>query len=194
MRWSANAIACMVALVPSMPASDVAAQPLSAAIALSKPFYAGGDYGDTRGDWQAELTLRYHFDARFRIGLGAGGGKLDEAYSDPSFSSFWLHVEPSLGGQVSRNLRAWVGARYGWAHERVEDREQGLWAWGWLAGGILGLSYAVREDIGIGVHADVMHLDLRRDEIGAAPSGGLDREGWRLSVGPVLTFGGLGPD
>jgi len=180
----------MLALASLLAATELAAQRVSAAVAVSRPLFWGGAYGDTSGDWQVELALRYHFDAPVRIGVGAGGGKFDEAYADPSFTSFWLHVEPSVGGQVSRNLRAWLGARYGWAHERVADREEGLWAWGWLGGAFGGLSYDVSEDIGIGLHADVVRLDLRRDDMGAAPAGGLDREGWRLSIGPVLTIGG----
>jgi hypothetical protein len=188
MRMTGDAIVHVLALA-CVSASGLAAQGLSATLALEKPFYWSDDYRDTHGDWQAETTLRYQFDGPFGVGVGGGGGKLDEDYSDPSFSFFWFHVETSLAAHLSRSSRAWIGARYGWAHERVGDRGGGLWAWGWLGGAVGGLSYLVNEHIGIGLHVDVMRLDLRRDELGVAPAGGLDREGWRVSLGPRLTFG-----
>ena len=118
------------------------------------------------------------------------GRALDEAYSDPSISFFWIHVEPSLTTQLTRRSRAWVGVRYGLAHERVGDRDEGLWAWGWLGGVAGGLSYAVNGNIGIGLHVAVMRLDLHHPETGVAAPGGIDREGWLISVGPEITIGG----
>ena len=92
--------------------------------------------------------------------------------------------------QLSRSSSVWVGARYGWAHGRVGDREGGSWAWGWLAGAAGGVSYQLSDDVGIGLQVDVMRLSLRRDETDVVTPEGLDREGWRLSIGPVLTIGG----
>jgi hypothetical protein len=42
----------------------------------------------------------------------------------------------------------------------------------------------------IGLQVDVMRLDLSRDEFGVTPPRGLEWEGWRVSVGPVLKLGG----
>jgi hypothetical protein len=184
-----HAVVCTL-LASSISATRLAAQQLSAAVALPKPFYGGGDYSATHGDWQAEGTVRYAFAAPIRVGVGVGGGKFDEPYSDPSFSSVWLHLEASFRSLVRPDLQTWVGARYGWTHERVGDRESGLWAWGWLGGAVGGVDYALSERFGVGVQIDVMLLNLRRDESGVPPPGGLDREGWRVSVGPVLRFGG----
>ena len=188
MRMTGNAIVCLLTL-DCVYASGSAAQGFSATLALEKPFYWNGDYRETNGDWQAETTLRYQFDGPFRIGVGGGGGKLDEDYSDPSLSHFWIHVETSLAVQLARSSRAWIGARYGWAHERVGDRGGGLWAWGWLGGAAGGVSYAVSEAIDVGIQVDLVRLDLRRDDGRAAPPGGVDREGWRVSFGPVLELG-----
>jgi hypothetical protein len=191
MGTNRTALICALALAASISAPGRShGQGLSATIALGKPFYWGGDFSDTQGDWQAEVTARYHFDGPFRIGIGLGGGKFDEPFSDPSFSSLWLYVEPSLRREIGARLQTWLGARYGWTHERVGDRDGGLWAWGWLGGAGGGMDYALSERVGVGIQVDVMHLDLRRDEDGALPPGGLDREGWRWSVGPVLKLGG----
>jgi len=88
------------ALAPALAAaeSDLASgQPMTFTAAVSKTAYSSGDYGETDGDWRAEGVLRYEFRNRFHAGIGAEIGKLDEPYSDPSFTAAGIFGELGLG-------------------------------------------------------------------------------------------------
>jgi hypothetical protein len=165
-------------------------QPLSFTASALKTTYGTGDYEATRGDWQAEGVLRYHSHGLFRIGVGAQVGKFDEPYSDPSFTSVGVFVEPALGRAFAERWCGSLGARYGWAHERVGEEVDGLWAWGWQAGLVAGLDYRIAAHTAVGVELDATRLSLERDEGSVIPPSGLGRKGWRYGLGLTPRFGG----
>lgn len=165
-------------------------QPVSFTVAASKTAYGSGDYGQTHGDWRAEVVLRYEARGLFRAGLGAEVGKLDEPYSDPSFTAAGVFGEIGLGKVLADRWSGLLGGRYGWSQERVGDESDGLWAWGWQAGAVAGVDYRVAASTAVGLQAEATHLSLRRDEGLTSPPAGLSRRGWRFGLGLTLRFGG----
>ena len=179
-------------LAPALAAvSDPASgQPISFTAAISKTAYGSGDYADTNGDWRAEGALRYEFRNRFHAGVGAEIGKLDEPYSDPSFTAAGIFAELGLGKALGDRWSGLLAGRYGWSHERVGEESDGLWAWGWQAGVVAGVDRRVATSTAVGLLAEATHLSLQRDEHIASPPSGLQRRGWRYAVGLTLRFGG----
>lgn len=167
-------------------AAGVRAQSLFFGVGLLKTTYDGGDYRSTSGDWQAEGTVGVRVRAPFRVAVGLSGGKLDEPYSDPSFTTVAVFLEPGISGSLGGKWAGALGARWGWAHERVGEQVDGLWAWGWQAGLAGDLLFMVRSSTGIGLRCTAEYLDLRRDEVTPIPPSGLDRQGWRFGLGLAL--------
>lgn len=169
-------------------AESVCAQSLFFGLGVLKTTYAGSDYKSTSGDWQAEGTIGLHVRAPFRVAVGFSGGKLDEPYSDPSFTTVAVFLEPSISGSLGGKWTGALGARWGWAQERVGEQGDGLWAWGWQAGLAGDLLFMVRSSTGVGLRCTAEYLDLRRDEVTPIPPSGLDRQGWRIGLGLVLAI------
>jgi hypothetical protein len=174
----------------AMPLSGGHGWPFSFAVSALRTTYSSGNYDATDGDWQAEGVLRYHSRGSFRIGVGAEVGKFDEPYSDPSFTGVGLFVEPGLAKPLTDRWTGSLGGRYGWAHERVGDRGDGLWAWGWQASVVAGVDYRLGANAAAGLQLEVTRLSLRREEDVTIPSSGLERRGWLYGLGLTLRFGG----
>jgi hypothetical protein len=138
-----RATALAPALVASV-ADPVSGAPVSFTAAVSKTGYGSGEYGETDGDWRAEAVLRYESRGLFRAGIGAEVGKLDEPYSDPSFTAVGVFGELGLGKVLANRWSGLLAGRYGWSHERVGEESNGLWAWGWQAGVLAGVDYGWR--------------------------------------------------
>jgi hypothetical protein len=164
--------------------------PFSFTVSALRTTYGSGDYGATGGDWQAEGVMRYHTRGSFRVGVGAEVGKFDEPYSDPSFTAVGVFVEPGLAKPLADRWTGSLGGRYGWAHERVGDHADGLWAWGWQASVVLGADYRLGDNAAAGFQLEVTRLSLMRDEDLVAPAPGLQRRGWLYGLGLTLRFGG----
>jgi Caspase domain len=163
--------------------------PFSFTASYLRTAYGSGNYAATSGDWQAEGVVRY-LRGLFRIGVGAEVGKFDEPYSDPSFTAVGVFVEPGLGKPLTDRWTGSVGGRYGWAHERVGNEADGLWAWGWQASIVAGVDYRLGASAAAGLQLEVKHLSLRRDEGPTVPASGLSRRGWLYGLGLTLRVGG----
>lgn len=183
----AAALATALTAAAVHPASG---QPVSFTVAVSKSAYASGDYGETDGDWRAEGVLRYESRGPLRAGVGVEVGKLDEPYSDPSFTAVSVFGEVGLATALADRWAGRLAARYGWSHERVGDEEDGLWAWGWEAGVVAGADYRLSGSAAVGLQAEATRLSLRRHEAVPSPPSGLRREGWRFGLGLTLRLGG----
>jgi hypothetical protein len=182
--------AALATALPAAAAHPADGHPVSFTVAASKTAYASGDYGETDGDWRAEGVLRYESRGLLRAGLGVEVGKLDEPYSDPSFTAIGVFGEVGLAAALADRWAGLLAARYGWSHERVGEEEDGLWAWGWEAGVVAGVDYRVSGSAAIGLQADATRLSLRRDEEVTTPPSGLSRRGWRFGLGLTLRLGG----
>jgi hypothetical protein len=147
---------------------------------------AYGSESATSGDWRAEGVLRYQSRGLFRIGVGAEVGKFDEPYSDPSFIAVGVFVEPGINKFLTDRWMGSLGARYGWAHERVGDEADGLWAWGWQAGAVAGVDYRLGASTGAGMQLEVTRLSLQQDENLTVPPSGLKRQKWRYNLSLTL--------
>ena len=180
--------ACLLAVITLAGTAALPAQSLSMSLAALKTSYSAGQYDETRGDWNAEAVLRLQLWSPVHLGLGVGAGKLDEAYSDPSFTAVGAFLEPSVSAVLNENWGGTFGLRYGLQQERVGEKSNGLWAWGWQAGAAATIDYHLTEGTTIGLQLEATRLDLRHDEDLPLPPSGVEREGWRLGAGAVLRF------
>jgi hypothetical protein len=180
-------MACLLVLI-GVPGAALHAQSLSMSVAALKTSYSSGQYNDTRGDWNADAVLRLGTWSPLHVGLGVSVGKFDESYSDPSFTAVGAFLEPSVGAVLSENWGGTFALRYGLQQERVGERSDGLWAWGWQAGAVATIDYHLSEETAIGLQLEATRLDLRHDADLPLPPSGVDRVGWRFGAGAVLRF------
>ena len=169
-------LALLVTLASSAPA---AAQELSFSVSLDAVSYNGDAYHVTDGDRGVELALGFETSRGIRLTGGVALSKFDEPISDPSFTAVGLFFEPAWVFRRTARIRPFAGARIAWEHQRVGDHTNGLWAYGWGAGGIAGFLVRLGDPVSVGVRTVVSGINAERDD-------GSSRNGPRVQLGGTL--------
>jgi len=156
--------------------TQAAAQELSVALSLDSTSYYGDAYSLTDGDRGGEVAIGYETSRGLRMSGGLFVGSFDEPISDPSFTAIGLFFEPAWVFRHRARVRPILGARVAWEHQRVGDQSNGLWAYGWGAGGVGGVLVRLGEPVSVGVETVLMGLNMDRQD-------GTSRNGLRFQVG-----------